>query len=607
MRQTAAGGNQLRTCNSSSNFRASSPEPSAQLPVPKVAPFYRRHKILISCAAMSCALAAVSFAQEPLQINVPYRCANGISYTILNCKPYRNDQSCTWREEQNGREVVTAVSLASQMTGRLQGCTVPSAAKPATSQSPAPQPAASTGTSQPLNPAYLKEFPTVDQVLAKLTGTDANDTTNLHLGAFREFKQMIQDLAGSRWYRNQLTPDETRIFGDYDLAYNKIAKPLNFPLDGYFGRGTFISRIFTTFSMTQVRTQLQAGEAEAAQKRAASAPATPPNPSSASTSPVQPVSNDPGAIEIRRCLELGGSQLDCLGKGVGTSFWSMFGVPTAKIDAATGPAVDGLRMTGMFKSSSGITFVFSNDSVSITNCGKLLGANHPYAIQPFGNQFALKIENQPQPIIAGLAADGKISAPAAADVAGQIITGYRTVMVETRNVKTNAIVPGSVHAEQRPVYGPKTEHCSLGSMLPGPASTSDDAGILSILSSMIDDTSTNDVAAQKNLLAPGARMAGTYAAQNGLKVQFNAAGAVIDCGQAHVAVLYGLSENSGAVAISVKNGASPFTLALQPSGPLVGSGTIEVKGRLLTGTNDAGFIFTPVVTHCAVGTLVLAK
>jgi hypothetical protein len=66
---------------------------------------------------------AAILAQNPPQINVPYRCANGITYTVLNCKPYRADQWCRTTEEQNGNLMTTFDSAWSSMTGRLQGCT----------------------------------------------------------------------------------------------------------------------------------------------------------------------------------------------------------------------------------------------------------------------------------------------------------------------------------------------------------------------------------------------------------------------------------------------------------------------------------------------------
>jgi hypothetical protein len=72
-------------------------------------------------------------------------------------------------------------------------------------------------------------------------------------------------------------------------------------------------------------------------------------------------------------------------------------------------------------------------------------------------------------------------------------------------------------------------------------------------------------------------------------------------------VTYALSESSGGVVLAINNGLSPFTLALQPNGSLVGTGTVEVKGMLVTGQNDAGIIFTPVTAQCSIGTLAMAN
>ena len=75
--------------------------------------------VLVSGAAIS----EQMLAQSPPQLNTPYRCANGITYTVLNCKPYRADQWCRTTEEQNGNLVTTFDSAWTSMTGRLQGCT----------------------------------------------------------------------------------------------------------------------------------------------------------------------------------------------------------------------------------------------------------------------------------------------------------------------------------------------------------------------------------------------------------------------------------------------------------------------------------------------------
>src|SRR5690242_487865 len=170
-------------------------------------------------------LAAAILAQAPPVLNQPYHCANGHTFTIVKCVPYRADQWCSWHEnDEHGQEVMNVNSTWTSMGGRLSGCTVASSAKPST-----PSSSGSAAPSGPLNPAYLKPFPTSAQLIARLKGSSPQDTTNLQLGALRELQQIISDLAGSRAGKGQFTPDEQRLLNDYSATYNKIAAPLNYP------------------------------------------------------------------------------------------------------------------------------------------------------------------------------------------------------------------------------------------------------------------------------------------------------------------------------------------------------------------------------------------
>jgi hypothetical protein len=487
------------------------------------------------------------------------------------------------------------------MSGRLKGCTVAAAPQKPAPQNPAPQ----AGSPQGLNPSYLKEFPTVDQVLSKLKGSDAGDTTNRQLGAFRQLKQVIQDLAGSRWFRNQLTADEKRIYGEYDLAYNKIAQPLNFPLDGYYGRPQFIDTVFKTFSMTQVRAQWDQLNAEFAARHATTGRGAQPPPASSQPSTGLPPTNDPTALATRRCLELGGGTLECVGSGLSKGFISFIGL---NLDALKPPPITGVRMTGAYKSSSGFTFTFADDFVSVDNCGKLVTASHKYEVQKLMSQFAIKIENQPQPLLILLGPDGKMTAPAAATIDGQVIVGYQSQIVETIDRTTNTVVPGSAHTVQVPIYAPKTERCSIGGMAPGPAVPPDNgflSNIMNAASILFSDGATPP--SKENLISPGPRFLGNYAGAGGLKLQFQSSSVILDCAQAHVAALYHVSNTAGGVAITVKNGPSPFTLVVQPNGSLTGSGTITVNGRLMTGLNGDTPTFSPTSASCSVGALTAAK
>ena len=71
------------------------------------------------------------------------------------------------------------------------------------------------------------------------------------------------------------------------------------------------------------------------------------------------------------------------------------------------------------------------------------------------------------------------------------------------------------------------------------------SGAISMMGSLFGGD-TDSSAPKQLLLAPGPRMAGTYTSAGGLKIQFQDAGAVIDCAQAHVSVQYDVSNRAGA-------------------------------------------------------------
>jgi hypothetical protein len=536
------------------------------------------------------ATAATVFAQQaPPVLNKPYRCAsNGHTFTMLNCNPWKTDQMCNYREDdQNGHQVNAATSLWTQMAGRMAGCALAD-----TSKSAAP-PAASTAQIKPgaVNPAYLNQFPSVDQIMSQLKGTSAQDTTYLELGTLRQLPQFIEDLAGQRWIHNQMTPDESRLIGAYTLAYNNLAKPLNYPFDNYFNQPALLTKLASTFSMSQVISQWEGGNQKAA---VASVASLPPAPKPASTSQSAGANGAlPGSAAVRRCAELGADVAACEMSGTGTFLGALS-------EGFTTP-IPGLRLTGSYKSSSGLVLDFNDDAVVISGCSQMVAANHNYRIQPNGNQFAVSIDNQPQSFLVALGADGKVVGPSAVTFAGQVITGYNDGVAGMKNTATNTPVPGTVRVVHDPIYAAKTATCIAGTMTPGMIDPPAGAAFMDVSMMMFPDTQT---AQQKE--APGARMLGTFVGTGGLKIEFQSTGAVIDCAQAHVVSQYQVASTSSGVTITFKN-ASPFTLTLQSNGALSGTGSAKIDGRLVSGQTASGFTFTPVSASCAIGTLTVTK
>ena len=552
----------------------------------------RRRTMLLTVPAIL--LAASALAQAPPILNSPYVCANGITYTVTTCKPYRADQWCETTEMQNGNLVTTMDSAWSQMTGRLAGCTNAANAKPApTAGSPQAKPAAQAGTTgqtgaagqQSFNPPYLKEFPSVDQVMAQLKGSSAQDTAYRQLSALHEFGAMIAAMAGPRMAQNQLTPDEARIVTNYYNAYTALAKSTTNPQDAYINKPDFITGLFTTFNMPTVRQIWQTANSMTASQQPGA-------------TPLQP-SNDPTTMAARRCVELGGTTSQCMASGLGVGLQSLIGINT---DAMTSSGVTGPVMFGTYKAASGLTFAFSDGGVDISGCGSMVQGGHSVSIQPSGNTLLLKIGNQPQPLQMTLGADGKLTGPASQDITGQKIVGY----IVTTNLKTGA-------STRNPNYGADTEHCNVGTLLPGPPSAPPQGvvstifGAFAAAGALVGANSQSDVP-QTVMIAPGPRMVGTFASAGGLKIQFDDGGAVIDCAQAHVAAKYSVAIAAGSIRATVQNGTSPFTLALGANGALGGAGTITVNGKLMTALDsNSDPILTPTSASCPVDTLVAAK
>ncbi len=546
---------------------------------------WQRVGLTAAVAALTPVIGA--FGQAPPVLNTPYVCANGITYTVTVCKPYGADQWCETVEKQNGNLVTTMDSSWSSMTGRLAGCTIsaPSTSSPANT-SGATQPQPSGGAQQSFNPPYLKEFPTVNQIMTQLKGSSAQDTAYRQLTALHEFAQMIAALAGQRAAQNQLTPDEARIITSYFNAYTNLAKSTANPQDAYANSPQFIASLFTTFNMPTIQQLWQNANAMSGQPTGDNAPR-----------PLPPT-NDPSQIAMRRCFELGGSALQCVSSGMGEGLKQFMGFD---LSALTGSAKPGLIILGTYTASSKLFFAFDDKGVNIDSCGQMVQGTHNYSVSVSNGKYVINIANQPQTLLLTLGSDGKASGPAAQDITGQKITGYDVVT----NLKTGAQV------SKTPIYAPITVHCNVGSLTPG-AAVAVDPGLPSSAPTMLSaigtvlDTLSGD-APKQLMLPPGPRMAGVFTGTGGMKIQFNDGSAIVDCAQAHILTPYSVSLQAGTAVVTVNNGSNPFNLVVQADGSLKGSGTATINGKTMTALSGSEPVFTPTSASCPLNALQAAK
>src|SRR6185436_4003999 len=125
--------------------------------------------------------------------------------------------------------------------------------------------------------------------------------------------------------------------------------------------------------------------------------------------------NDPGTVKMRRCLELGGGNAECLGSGLQTGLLDLVGFGASPLAKAVtdGESFPGVRIGGTFAAASGVTISFTPGVATIASCGKLTGAGGSYTVTKRGNQLQVEIANEPKPLIVLLGPTNVFTGPAA--------------------------------------------------------------------------------------------------------------------------------------------------------------------------------------------------
>ncbi len=563
-----------------------------------------RHRLGAPVAAALLSVSAL-MAQDAMPLNVPYRCADGATRTITRCQSTPQGESCTWREERAGQPAAERSGTRAQMDPWLKACTAPPAkAKPA----PAP------GTPPTLDPKYLNGLPSVEKVKRDIHGATRAEAAARQLAILEYLPSIIinMQVVPSRPY-GSATPDENRISalyiqaaGDLEKSFKQSATPDELKefnqLRGKYLTDTSIrDLLFTLFTPVFLDEFTKATRAIGAAQQARIDEQRRQNEAISAASAPNGRQNDPVAIATRRCLELGGGDLECIGKGL-TSGLSDFVGFDLNVLAKPG-AKPGLSMGGTYQTDGGIAIDFTEDNASITKCGVLVPLGLGYAVTRRGDGFQLQLSNRPAPIAFTLGPDGRLVGPASAAVTGQYVSGYETYWVQQRRVSDNTIVPGSGHEERVPIYSPKTETCAFA-MLRVSAPVTAEASMIGLIAGIAGAEANPAAKRSDTSEAPaGVRMTGSYSSAGGMKIEFHPTAVLLDCGDAHVLRPYTVTNSADRLTITVKNGASPFTLTLQPDGTLAGSGAAEVAGRVVTGVDANGATFAPRTARCGIESL----
>ena len=460
---------------------------------------------------------------------------------------------------------------------------------------------------QATNPPYLSEMPPVERVLKEIRGATPDETAARQMGTFLQLKGIIQDMASYRYYRNQLTLDEQRLIGMYQAAYGNIAKTSpdytkynalkGFDIDpGY--RIELLEKYFSASFRAQY------GEIDATFKRNMAARARADTQSMlAARAEIAEYQNRGSKLAseqrgIRRCMEAGLSEPQCLSEGVGKSFKDNF-LGGVDLPFLSTPKVTGLRMGGAFPrtGTGGVDLKFYAEQV-VATCQDLVPEAHQYAVAVQGGQAVITVQLEPRPLVLMLRPDGRLAGPAAVDVAGRVQVGTQ--------MGTRTWSDGRTEPISRPVYEPRTRRCGaalLASSGPSPNPVSMNTAGTMIFGLFMGEGGNKPPKPS----APGLRLAGEYGTQAGFDLEFRAEGVIVGCGEAAVLRQYSMSPTARGVVLTVQHGSAPFSLIMGSDGRLTGSGTVRVDGRQVTNVVDGKVTYAPRSASCAVGVLGLGS
>src|SRR6266404_2981800 len=510
---------------------------------------------------------------------------------------------------------------------------------------------------QPLNPSYLAEMPPPPRVLAEIKGKDAEDTGERQMGAFQALIQIMDEMAwgiGHRYVNDAdttaLTPDERRIRLAYQTVYadlwHKVTKK-----DAYQHDRDLLNEVLKKLFSENFRALYFKSNANAAKGYKAFHERMYANP--ANTASSQPSTNQTavpgGKAEMRRCLASGRSTRICFTEVMGNGVEQLMGMSLKE------PVATGLRMTGDYAGAGGFRLIFEPEEATMVCRG--VPAPGPYTVHIADTQALITIQNQSKPVVLSLGPDGRLAGSGPIRVTGQVPTGSRTEQTmgtSTRrttttreltpleaqnyaNARENATRNGQTYTVQQDaselVWGPtgtqtvtqfvtKSADCTLGPMSPVGASplphlpkndlevlTTIGAGLGVLMKGGNLNGATKEMLspdAEKNI-APGLRMNGRYVSATGFSLNFHRESVTLGCGDAERALEYSVQRVRGKTTLAIKDNPNPISLQLMPDGSITGEGTVQVNGRVITGTTDDvnnPFVFAPHVARCEVGRLV---
>ena len=477
-------------------------------------------------------------------------------------------------------------------------------------------------------PVYLAEMPSVERVIEAMQTSDPDETAARQMAAFTHLKGMIEKLAGPRFPKNQLTPEENKLRQAYYAAYWRIAKskPQYGALTAMRGldidikfRDEVIQKCFPpSFAAEYSKLTGQAivlnrafhdqGEAARAEREKARADQTgkePPNAQETYAKVQQELasggSKDPQELAMRRCIAAGRLPASCTGNALLGGFGKMLTSVLPSVPDSSKPSA-GPVVSGVFVGAGNWRLDFVDGGV-LVNCSLLAPNEETYSLKFEANRTAVIIINTtPKPLDLTLHADGTmVGPPGPVTIDGMIATGYHSGDAPGAVYKDAA---GNQYDGNRnklqttsgyDTFSRKRTTCPAINLTSKGASV----GIQTMQMDLLKTAFGGD---KGPLTPPGIRMQGIFAAaSSGFSLQFFPESVILGCGPISArAYPYTVSATAGGGLIKIDAPDHPLSVTIRADGSLdPGSGSYQVHGRMIAGqTVSDTYTFLPMERTC---------
>ena len=501
-------------------------------------------------------------------------------------------------------------------------------------------------------PNYVAEMPSVGRVMEAMRTSDPDETAARQMAAFTHLKNMIEKLAGPRFPKNQLTPEENKLRQTYYTAYWQIAKSK--PQYGSFNamrgldidikfRDEVIQRCFpgsfaaeysklTGQAVAESKAFHDQGAAARAEREQARAD------QAAKDTPTQKItvadiqaelasggSKDPQELAMRRCIAAGRLPSSCTGNALLGSVSNMIssalsGVTGTSKNTVNVPPDAGPNMSGVFQGAANWRLDFIDGGV-LVNCSFLSPNEETYSLAFRSAGAVLTINSKPSPLVLNLHADGTITGPpGVVTLDGVIASGYHTGL---HNASGQEVTASEAMHSSQPVYNDSGIEVRDPSAVNGYSTFSPRRATCPAINLTSKGASEGIQTMQMNVLKTafggnaglptpvGIRMHGIFAAATtGFSLQFFPESVIVGCGPISArAYPYAVSATAAGGLIKIDAADHPLSVAIRADGSLdPGSGPYQVHGRIITGqTVSDNYTFLPAENTCNLALLTPAR